>query len=216
MPEVAPAPAPNRGHRRRERTRASLIGAARQVFAARGIAAATVQEITDTADVAKGSFYNHFASHEEILRAVVADALEHLGTNLDRRVGGREADPARVVAQSLYASLRTCVDDPVLGGFVLRGAEAVDVADAVLGKRARRDLAAGMQSGRFLVADLDLVITALAGAVEAVLRKRLRGDLSAAAEGELIGLVLRFLGIGEKETRLIVTQTLAGTAERRE
>lgn len=198
---VDPSAAPSRHDRRRERTRRALIDAARVVFAERGTEAATIQEIADTADVAKGSFYNHFDSRADVLHAVVEATLDELGAELDCALAGTNEDPARVLAHSLYATVRACVDDPVVGGFVLRTSTVVDVAEAALGERGRRDILAGIRSGRFRAADLELTLTAVAGAAEAVIRRRLRGELAEHAEVGLVALVLRLLGVPEHEAR---------------
>jgi len=200
------APRASRSDRRRIRTRAALIDAARRVFAERGIAAATIQEIADTADVAKGSFYNHFDSREDILRAVAAATLDALGQRLDRDVREQETDPARVIARSLLSTLRICSEDPTLGGFVLRSAELLDLAESALGSRARRDLTAGRTSGRFRFDDLETVITAIAGASLALLRGRLNGDLEPDAEPRLVGLALRMLGVAPEEADALVEE----------
>jgi AcrR family transcriptional regulator len=203
------APSPSRHDRRRERTRVALIDAARAVFAERGTEAATIQEITDTADVAKGSFYNHFDSRADVLRAVVEATLDRLGAALDCSLAGSQEDPARVLAHSLYASIRACVDDPVVGGFVLRTERVIDVAEAALGERGRRDILVGIRSGRFRAADLELTVAAIAGAAEAVIEKRLRGELTERAEIGLVALVLGLLGVPEEQAR-----TLADDAAR--
>lgn len=56
--------------RKRERTRRQLTAAAIAVFAARGVADATVQEIAAAADMTPGTFYNHFDTKAAIVEAV--------------------------------------------------------------------------------------------------------------------------------------------------
>ena len=55
MPDQATHP--SRTQRRRDQTRAALLAAGRRLFSERGIGEVTIQQITDSADVAKGSFY---------------------------------------------------------------------------------------------------------------------------------------------------------------
>lgn len=55
---------------KRERTRAQLLQAAIQVFAARGVVAATMQEIAALAGMTTGTVYNHFATREEVVQEV--------------------------------------------------------------------------------------------------------------------------------------------------
>jgi len=207
---LASAPA-NRSGRRRARTRAALIEAARGVFADRGVEGATIQEITDAADVAKGSFYNHFESREELQRAVAAAVLEDLGAALDRDVEQRESDPARVIAASLLSTLRACLEEPALGGYLVQNAEVLEVG-AAIGDRGRRDLLRGRRTGRFAIEDVDALLAALAGAAQGVLRGRLRGDLGPDSELRFVALALRTLGISVEESNAIAAETAKALA----
>ena len=59
-------------------TRKKLKKAALDVFAEKSVDAATVEEITEKADVGKGTLYQHFADKEEIVLTLVEDAVNHL------------------------------------------------------------------------------------------------------------------------------------------
>jgi AcrR family transcriptional regulator len=70
--------------------REDLLEAARTVFAAKGIASATVSDITEEAGVAKGTFYLYFDSKEALLGALkerFVDDLVARATSLYGRVG---------------------------------------------------------------------------------------------------------------------------------
>ncbi len=56
-----------RRERRRRETRLRLFETAMQLFAAQGFDSTTVEQITEAADVAKGTFFNYFASKEDVL-----------------------------------------------------------------------------------------------------------------------------------------------------
>ena len=74
---AAPKAVPlSRGERRKARTRQMLIDAARVMLAAGNATQASIQEITDAADVGFGSFYNHFSTKSEPFEAAVADVLD--------------------------------------------------------------------------------------------------------------------------------------------
>jgi AcrR family transcriptional regulator len=59
----------SRRERRRAETRERIFRAALKRFAQRGFVATTVEDITDAADVGKGTFFNYFPSKEHVLAA---------------------------------------------------------------------------------------------------------------------------------------------------
>jgi AcrR family transcriptional regulator len=199
---------PNRMERRRQQTHDALVAAAREVFAARGVDASTISDITEAADVAKGSFYNHFDAKDDVLRTVVATTLADLGDALDRMTEPLREDPARVIAVCLRHTLRACVKDPVVGWFLLRAGEALSVGEAAIGPFGRRDIGRGVASGRFRVDDAELAGTMIGGAMQAVLRRRLRGELEPSADESLTFHALRVLGVPAEEARSIATEDL--------
>lgn len=58
---------PDRRERRRAETRDRIIRSALRFFSERGVAATTVEDITNAADVGKGTFFNYFPSKEHVL-----------------------------------------------------------------------------------------------------------------------------------------------------
>jgi AcrR family transcriptional regulator len=60
-------PQPNRRERRRVETRERIYRAALQIFAERGYLETTVEDITEAADVGKGTFFNYFPTKEHVL-----------------------------------------------------------------------------------------------------------------------------------------------------
>jgi len=68
----------NRSQKRAKRTRKKLKKAALDVFSEKSVDAATVEEITEKADVGKGTLYQHFEDKEEIVVTLVDEAVEHL------------------------------------------------------------------------------------------------------------------------------------------
>jgi AcrR family transcriptional regulator len=68
-PETSGVESTDRRTRRSAETRERLFHAAVQLFAQKGFAETTVEDITNAADVGKGTFFNYFPSKEHILIA---------------------------------------------------------------------------------------------------------------------------------------------------
>jgi len=68
----------SRFQKRAKKTRKKLKKAALDVFSEKTVDAATVEEITDKANLGKGTLYQHFEDKEEIVVTLVEEAVEHL------------------------------------------------------------------------------------------------------------------------------------------
>lgn len=67
-----------RGQKRVAKTRRKLKEAALDIFSEKGFDAATVEDITEKADLGKGTLYRHFSDKDEVVLALIEDAIEHL------------------------------------------------------------------------------------------------------------------------------------------
>jgi AcrR family transcriptional regulator len=74
--------------RDRVRTRAALLDAGAAVFARKGFAAATLDEIAEASGHTRGAFHHHFSSKEELFLAVIARSDEELLAGYDSILGG--------------------------------------------------------------------------------------------------------------------------------
>jgi AcrR family transcriptional regulator len=57
----------SRRERKKEETRQRLLSVSLELFHEQGYSATTVEDITERADVAKGTFFNYFPSKEALL-----------------------------------------------------------------------------------------------------------------------------------------------------
>ena len=60
---------------RARETRARILDAARTVFGRRGYGQATIEDISAEAGVSNGALYHHFASKEELFKAILEDHI---------------------------------------------------------------------------------------------------------------------------------------------
>ena len=101
----------NRQARRREATRAKLVGAVKTLFAGQDVDSTRIQEITDEADVGFGSFYNHFPSKEALIEAVLADIVAAQGAESDALTAHLD-DPAEIISAAHRTFVRRARNDP--------------------------------------------------------------------------------------------------------
>src|SRR6476646_5533880 len=186
-------PAGGRVERRKARTREALLAAARRLFAAQGVETTTIAEIAEEADIAVGSFYNYFATKDELLTALLETALsEQLELLLARQA--QVSDPAEMIAIAHRHLLGVARSDPDWAWLLIRLEVPHRVARAVLWESASSDLQAGIDAGRFEVADPQLALVASGGALLAVIHAVLQGEVPADLDSAHAEGVLRSFG----------------------
>jgi AcrR family transcriptional regulator len=198
----------NRLERRKQRTRAALIKAAR-AFIAEGKVNVPVLEITQAADVGMGSFYNHFESKEQLFEAAVAEVLESHGALLDHLTSSID-DPAETFACSFRLTGRLFRRRPQESRILLANGMALLSSDLGLAPRALRDIEAAVSAGRFTVDDPELALSVAGGALLGLgnlLRSQPDRDDAAAAD-TVTEDVLRLFGLPENEAREICRRPL--------
>ena len=200
---------PSRLDRRKARTRQALIDAAVRLIAEGRGDRASIQEITEAADIGFGSFYNHFDSKEQLFRTASEEVLERWGQMIDRACAGI-TDPAELFAVSLRISGRLGWTHPDLARFLL-GA-GLDVLDTQRGlaPRALRDIKIGQAAGRFTVPNADIALSAVAGGLLGLLRVRHRhpDHIDETSVDHLAEATLRLLGVPDAEAKRIAALDL--------
>jgi len=96
-----PSSLTDRRSRRSAELRERLFQAALDLFAEKGFAETTVEDITSAADVGKGTFFNYFPSKDHILLAFAEMQLARLGLAVDE--ARRTSEPVPKFFRSLTA-----------------------------------------------------------------------------------------------------------------
>ena len=203
--QAASSPGPSRIDRRRERTRKRLLEAARSQIAEKGVSGLRINEITEGADVALGSFYNHFESKEAIVETIVAESLEELAETL-----ATEAleDPAELVSAAIRQFVGLAFEDPDFARLVVH----LDHADALFARAvhpaARRAVDVGIASGRFSVNDVEVAVTAILGGSLHLMRGIVDGRSSPGAQDAWAELALRLIGLTPEQAAEVARRPL--------
>ena len=86
----------NRLERRKLEVREKILAAAFELFLSKGVAATTIEEICERADVANRTFFNHFATRQDMIRALAQRRLDNLHDVVFDR--GAQPIPERIIA----------------------------------------------------------------------------------------------------------------------
>ncbi|MDQ0463746.1 AcrR family transcriptional regulator [Caulobacter ginsengisoli] len=151
--------------RRRVRTRTALLQAGQSLFAARSVDAVSVDDIVGTAEVAKGSFYNHFTDKDDLAReiaAVIRAEVEALVDATNRDI----ADPAIRMARAFAVYVRYAHEQPQRAKAMLRLLAGATLPDLPLNRGVRSDLEAGLAAGRFSGLPLQSALLLVMGVVQ--------------------------------------------------
>ncbi|WP_228800842.1 TetR/AcrR family transcriptional regulator [Nocardia terpenica] len=205
---TAESGARNRTDRRRERTRNALLDSARK-FLSEGRSAVSIQEITDAADVGFGSFYNHFTSKQQLLDEAVRSALQVYSELRDGIVELYD-DPAEVFTVSFRMTGRLQRQIPEMVRVVLNSGMSIMLREQGLAPRARHDIIAAQQAGRFEPMDPDVAVMAAGGALLGLLQLLdARPDADAAAlTDEMTYHVLRMFGMTKRSAQKLTSAEL--------
>src|SRR5271165_5718401 len=207
MAEVASAagaPRVSRLDRRKARTRQALIEAAIRLIAEGRGDRASIQEITEAADIGFGSFYNHFESKDQLFETASSEVLERWGRMIDRASAGI-TDPAEVFSISLRLSARLSWTHPEVARFITGAGFGLLDLPGGLAPRALRDIQAGQAAGQFSVADAEVALSAVAGGLIGLLRLHQRHPerIEENSVDEFAEACLRLLGLPAAKARRV-------------
>ena len=193
--------------RKAEQTRRRLLDAAREQMSDGGPESVTIQTITLKADIGQGTFYNYFASRDEVIDAVILEVVEALGQRLDALTANMK-DAAEIYSYSTRHLMHTAVSDPVWGWLVVRLGIAQEGLLSALGPRASRDLQIGVDSGRFKIDDVSIASAMTFGSLLSVMHDYLQGDRKTDPSEAYAENLLRMVGISPDEAHEIAHRPL--------
>jgi AcrR family transcriptional regulator len=195
------------GQERRQRTQQKLIEAAARVVAARGEAHATIDDFISEARVARGTFYNHFATREALLEALWA----YIGVNPFRAIQATCSalpDPAESLAAEARLVLHQSSRDPVWGWLVYYLSSGSDTLNDDLRAYPRDILRRGRAQGRFVFDTIESASDLVVSAVRIAMQGVLTGARDVANAEDVCVLFLVALGLSREESRKVVSRAL--------
>ena len=207
-----PPRTPTRAVQRQAQTRADLIRAAGELIAERGLEGLRVGDITDRANVAFGTFYNQFKTKDDVVEAVIADALVGLAQSIEDSPAF--ADPAEAVVASTRAIVRIAYDDPGLARLLINLEQAESRFERIIRPQAGAMLERGVTSGVFRITDLPTVLTMSIAAAFEVIRGVVDGRLGEGADLTCAEVLLRIAGMDPIDAAKYVADAQNPASER--
>lgn len=151
-------------------SRDDILDAAAQIFRQKGFHATSMQDIADAVSLQKASLYHHVASKQEILAAILDQALDMLIARMEAVVA-QDLTPADKVCAALGAYLEALSEFPDLAAVLLLEHRSLE-KEYKRNHIPRRDrfeglwrqlINEGIQAGDFDCADPDLGAKTLLG-----------------------------------------------------
>lgn len=178
------------GREKRTRTRVQIVDAGALLLAERPPEGLTVDAIVESAGVAKGTFYYHFQSVEELVAAVggkLADTFDELlaQSRLD------QPDPIERMSFAFTKFLEKAISDPVWARLVVRSAQA----PAGVRENLKADLAEAIAEGRLAIEDVELAADIVVGIWLQVTRGTLERRAAPDLARQALRAALRAVGV---------------------
>jgi AcrR family transcriptional regulator len=199
---AAPTRSLPRQARRRQQTRTAILSAGEQLFAGRSVDSVSIDDIVMAADVAKGSFYNHFEDKADLASAVFeliqGDCEFHI-QSANRDI----ADPGQRVVRALCVMLRYALDHPERLSAINSLSERKTIAQSPLNRGLSLDIKEGLETGRMRGIDLEVGVISVLGLINVSTRHLLTSGTakSPMALGAITGAaLLRALGVDDADT----------------
>ncbi len=185
------------------RTRDALLVALQELLLDPDVAAVSVPLVVGRAGTAQGTFYNYFESLPEAIDAVGGLILaEH--TRVLAVVTSGAADTAEIVARSARQMLMLFVHRPEVGRLIFDSGLPVDRFATGLRGHLHHDLQLGIAQGDFSVSNFDVASTVYTGTMLGTCLDLHRGQLSADAIPDILGHLLRALGVSARKAQRLV------------
>jgi AcrR family transcriptional regulator len=186
------------GRERRARTRAQILEATEILLAERPPDALTVDSIVDAAGVAKGTFYYHFQSIEDLTAAVGAKLAESF-EDLLAPARLEKVDPIARISFGLTKFLEKAIAEPLWARLVIQSAQAPTGVRQRIRANLKTDLAEAKAQGRLTMPDIELAADIVIGVWLEVARGTLERGAAPNLASEVLDAVLRALGATQPE-----------------
>lgn len=188
------------GAERRARMRACLVECALLVFAEHGLDETIIDKVIKTANVSRGTFYNHFRTDSDLFVAVATEVSDEI-LRVVNPVVLNETNMAARVSLGLRYVFQLVTNYPLLAEFLDRGGQSALRYGKLVNEVVPRDLKQGMEDGLFSVKELRLGMDLILGPVLLGFHTILTEAVCKNYAQDLAARILMSLGVTEQEAQ---------------
>jgi AcrR family transcriptional regulator len=181
------------GRDRRARSRNQLVEAARALFAARPLESVTVEEVATAAGLAKGTFYVHFQSLDDLWAALAKELARELAQSLEP-VASRRSDPMERIAMGCAEFIERACDDPTWAAVTARAMWTFPQVLGVARQRFAEDLKEAERLGRLPTLSPEVGFDLVVGSISQAVWSASEGKLARSEASSIVAGIIRSLG----------------------
>jgi AcrR family transcriptional regulator len=176
-------------------TRGRLLSAAKKVFSRMGYHNAQISHIIDEAGVARGTFYLHFRSKEEIFKEILKEVVAELRNII--KVVDPSRDPVEQVVENIAGVIEFALEEKDLARIVLERNSDPELFGAIneffeeLAVMIQSSLEKGIRLGLIRECDTEILSRSVMGALKEVIRSLLDRE-----EVDTYGVAREILEVG--------------------
>jgi AcrR family transcriptional regulator len=183
-----------RRERRAAETRLRLFRTALQLFAERGFPNVTIEDITEAADVGKGTFFNYFESKDQILGVLAEIQLGKVRRCLEEAIAGKQS--IETVVHHLFQRV---AEEPGKSPQLARAA----ISSFLASESIRVQVSRAMSEGRGMLAEI-IALGQKRGELDPKLSKE---EVAMQAQQAAMGTILLWSLRGEPELATAMAST---------
>lgn len=195
------------GQERSARTENRIVEAALVVFAERGPDAPVIDDFVQAAGIARGTFYNHFKSVEELLHATSEWTTREVLQSIEEAMVGIEGPTLRL-GVGLRLFFARALHDPVWCRFVARVWKVGGI------ELPARDLDAGLRLGHFRVPSREVAHDLVFGGIREALQRIAEGRVPPSFGDQMAEICLQALRADPRRIAAVLAHELPSLPER--
>jgi AcrR family transcriptional regulator len=196
-----------RGHKKKARTRQTLVDAALRIFAQHGVAELQLNKLAEEAQVSNGTVYNYFRTREEVLEAVGVELANQFSHRISAMSVGVDNGAERV-SIGIRMFIRETVQNPLWARAVISIYQYDKNIRSAVANYLRSDLLLGEKQGFLQFESIEIAMGIVAFSTIGSMISILDGYQAAAVDTTVAQMLLMALGLTPAKAKKIAHMPL--------